>query len=276
MAATPVSQGDQFRTLADGTAMPTLGLGVWQVPDGPECVNAVRWALDAGYLHIDTAQGYGNEESVGKAVRESGIDREKLFITTKFNPALKDPAAEAKKSLARLGFDYVDLYLVHWPGGGPTWAWPGMQEAHAAGYARSIGVSNFSVTELDSLLQTADIVPAVNQVYFNPFAYRRGLLDACIERHVLIEAYSPLGTGRALKDPKVKSVAVRVGRSPAQVLLRWGIQHDLVVVGKSTHQERIVENMEVFEFVLSADDMAELDACDETAGTDRALERPWW
>ena len=276
MAAAPVSHGDRFRTLADGTAMPTLGLGVWQVPNGPECVNAVRWALDAGYLHIDTAQGYGNEESVGKAVRASGIDRDKLFITTKFNPALKDPAAEAKKSLTRLGMDYVDLYLVHWPGGGPTWAWPGMQQAHAAGYARSIGVSNFSVTELDSLLQTADIVPAVNQVYFNPFAYRRALLDACIERHVLVEAYSPLGTGRALANAKVKSVAARVGHSPAQVLLRWGVQHGLVVVGKSTHQERIVENMEVFEFVLSAHDMAELDACDETAGTDRALERKWW
>jgi 2,5-diketo-D-gluconate reductase A len=151
-----------------------------------------------------------------------------------------------------------------------------MQEAQAAGHARSIGVSNFSVTELDSLLQEADIVPAVNQVYFNPFAYRRALLDGCIERHIVVEAYSPLGTGRALANPKVKSVAARVGRSPAQVLLRWGIQHGLVVVGKSTHQQRIAENMEAFEFVLSAADMAELDACDETAGTDRALERPWW
>jgi diketogulonate reductase-like aldo/keto reductase len=132
------------------------------------------------------------------------------------------------------------------------------------------------VTELDSLLQTADIVPAVNQVYFNPFAYRRALRDACAERHVLVEAYSPLGTGRALANAKVKSVASRVGRSPAQVLLRWGVQHGLVVLGKSTHQERIVENLGVFDFVLSAADMAELDACDETAGTDRALERPWW
>jgi diketogulonate reductase-like aldo/keto reductase len=130
------------RVLADGTAMPLLGLGVWQVPDGPECVRAVRAALELGYRHIDTAQAYGNEASVGRALRESGIARDELFLTTKFYPRRRDPLREAAESVERLGVDAVDLYLVHWPGGGATWAWPGMQAAREHGYARAIGVSN--------------------------------------------------------------------------------------------------------------------------------------
>ena len=137
------------RVLADGTVIPLLGLGVWQVPDGPACVQAVRAALELGYRHIDTAQAYGNEASVGLALRESGIAREEVFITTKFYPGRRDPLREAACSIERLGVDYVDLYLVHWPHRGPTWAWPGMERAHARGYARSIGVSNFSSAELD-------------------------------------------------------------------------------------------------------------------------------
>ena len=133
------------RTLADGNEIPLLGLGVWQVPKGPECEQAVRWALELGYRHIDTAQAYGNEESVGRALRDSGVPRDEVFITTKFYPAREDPEAEAQRSLERLGIDYVDLYIIHWPQGGPTWAWPGMERARARGYARSIGVSNFSV-----------------------------------------------------------------------------------------------------------------------------------
>src|SRR5271155_1308821 len=128
------------RVLADGRQMPVLGLGVWQVPAGPACVNAVRWALDLGYRHIDTAQAYGNEESVGQALRDSGVAREEVFITTKFYPANQDPAAEAENSLRRLGVELIDLYIVHWPQGGPSWAWPGMERAQELGYARSIGV----------------------------------------------------------------------------------------------------------------------------------------
>src|SRR6202035_50583 len=147
------------RVLADGNQMPVLGLGVWQVPAGPTTVNAVRWALDLGYRHIDTAQVYGNEESVGQALRESGVPREQVFITTKFNPSRKDPAAEAERSLQRLRTDYVDLYLVHWPQGGATRAWPGMERARELGYARSIGVSNFGAGELDTLLAAATGAP---------------------------------------------------------------------------------------------------------------------
>jgi diketogulonate reductase-like aldo/keto reductase len=262
--------------LPDGNQMPVLGLGVWQVPDGVECVNAVRSALELGYRHVDTAQAYGNEESVGRGLRESGVPREEVFITTKFYPGSEDPAAEAEGSLARLGVDHVDLYLVHWPQGGATWAWPGMERAHELGHARSIGVSNFDVAQLDEVLGSATIPPAVNQVRFSPFAYRRALLEACRDRTIAVEAYSPLGTGSHLSDETVVRVAQRVGRTSAQVLLRWGLQHELVVIPKSTHRERLEENAQIFDFVLSDEDMAELDACDETGGTDRALERPWW
>jgi 2,5-diketo-D-gluconate reductase A len=264
------------RTLADGNEVPLLGLGVWQVPNGPEAENAVRWALELGYRHVDTAQAYGNEESVGRALRDSRVPREEVFITTKFYPAHKDPESEAQRSLERLGVEQLDLYIIHWPQGGPTWAWPGMERAHERGYARSIGVSNFSVGQLDELLSVAETRPVVNQVQFNPFAYRLQLLEACEERDVALEAYSPLGTGRHLADERVRQIAERVGRTPAQLLVRWCVQRDLVVIPKSTHRERIAENAEVFDFELSDQDMAALDGLDETGGTDRALERKWW
>jgi 2,5-diketo-D-gluconate reductase A len=271
-----VTPHEQARVLADGAEMPLLGLGVWQVPNGRECENAVRWALEAGYRHIDTAQAYGNEESVGRALRDSGVAREDVFLTTKFYPAREDPAAEAEASLRRLGVDQLDLYIVHWPQKGPTWAWPGMEQARERGHARSIGVSNFSVAELEQVLAIASSPPVVNQVQFSAFEYRHRLLEACIERNVALEAYSPLGTGRHLVDPTVGAIAERAGRTPAQVLLRWCIQRDVIVIPKSTHRERIEENAKVFDFVLSDDDMAELDGLDRTGGTDKALERKWW
>jgi 2,5-diketo-D-gluconate reductase A len=276
MAARAVTADGRARVLADGNEIPLLGLGVWQVPNGPECENAVRWALELGYRHIDTAQAYGNEESVGRALRDSGVPRDEVFITTKFYPARSDPEVEARGSLERLGVDHVDLYIIHWPQGGPTWAWPGMERAHERGYARSIGVSNYSVSELDEVLSAARIPPVVNQVQFSPFAYRRRLLEACEQHNVALEAYSPLGTGRHLADERVRQIAERVGRTPAQVLLRWCVQRDLVVVAKSTHRERIEENAKIFDFALSDEDMAALDGLDETGGTERPLERPWW
>jgi len=264
------------RALPDGNQIPLLGLGVWQVPNGPTTVNAVRWALELGYRHIDTAQVYGNEESVGRALRESGIPRDQVFITTKFNPSRKDAAAEVERSLQRLGTDYVDLYLVHWPQASATRAWPGMQRARELGYARSIGVSNFGLRELDQILAAAPMLPVVDQVQFSPFEYRRALLDGAQQRNIVVEAYSPLGTGRHLSNQTVRRIAGSIGRTPAQVLLRWSLQHDLVVIPKSTHRERIAENAQIFDFTLSDEDMAALDALDRTSGTDRALERPWW
>ena len=276
MAAKALTADGRARVLADGNEIPLLGFGVWQVPDGRECEDAVRWALELGYRHIDTAQAYGNERSVGRALRDSGVPREDVFITTKFYPGRKDAEAEAQRSLERLGVDQVDLYIVHWPQGGPTWAWDGMQRAHGSGYARSIGVSNFSVAELDELLAIADVRPVVNQVQFSPFEYRRRLLEACEERDVALEAYSPLGTGRHLGDERVGQIAERLGRTPAQVLIRWALQRELIVLPKSTHRERIEENAQVFDFALGDDEMAALDALDATGGTDRARESKWW
>jgi diketogulonate reductase-like aldo/keto reductase len=274
--ATAITQDGRARALADGNEIPLLGLGVWQVEDGPECENAVRWALELGYRHIDTAQAYGNERSVGRALRDSGVPRDEVFITTKFNPVKDDPEAEAQRSVERLGVDEVDLYIIHWPQGGATWAWDGMQRAQQAGYAKSIGVSNFNVAELDELLGIAEARPAVNQVQFSPLKFRRALLDACVERDIALEAYSPLGTGRHLSDAGVQAIAERVGRTPAQVLVRWCLERDLIVLPKSTHRERIAENAAIFDFELSGEDVAALDALDTTGGTDRALERKWW
>jgi 2,5-diketo-D-gluconate reductase A len=265
-----------LRVLADGSSIPVLGLGVWQIPKGPATVKAVRWALELGYRHIDTAQAYGNEESVGRALKQSGVPREEVFITTKFYPGSEDPVAEAEGRLERLGVDYVDLYIIHWPQGGPTWAWPGMERAKELGYARSIGVSNFDVRELEQVMAVATTPPVVDQVQFSPFEYRRKLLQAAEKRRVALEAYSPLGTGRHLADPTVTAIASRVGRTPAQVLLRWCLQRDLIVITKSTHRDRIAENAGVFDFTLSDEVMAELDALDGTGGTDRALESNWW
>jgi diketogulonate reductase-like aldo/keto reductase len=265
------------RTLADGNELPLLGLGVWQVPNGPECVNAVRWALEFGYRHIDTAQAYGNEESVGQALHESGVPREDVFITTKFYPRRRaDPAAEIERSLRRLRVDQVDLYIIHWPEGGPTWAWPGMEKARELGHTRSIGVSNFDVDELEQVIAAGSIAPAANQVQFSPFEYRRALLENCERWGVVLEAYSPLGTGRHLNDPTVTRIADRLDRMPAQVLLRWCVQREIPVIPKSTHRERIEENARIFDFELTAEDMDALDALDRTDGTRRARERKWW
>jgi diketogulonate reductase-like aldo/keto reductase len=276
MAAGAVTADGRARVLADGNEIPLLGLGVWQVRDGRQCEEAVRWALELGYGHIDTAQAYGNEASVGRALRDSGVPRDEVFITTKFHPRKKDAEAEAQRSLERLGIDQIDLYIIHWPQGGPTWAWDGMQRARDRGYARSIGVSNFSVAELDELIAVADVAPVVNQVQFSPFEYRRRLLEACEERAVAIEAYSPLGTGRHLDDERVREIAERVGRTPAQVLIRWCLERELVVLPKSTHRERIEQNGRVFDFALSPEDVATLDGLDETSGTDEARESTWW
>ena len=275
MTATLTTE-DRHRVLADGSRLPMLGLGVWQVPDGTECENAVRWALEAGYRHIDTAQAYGNEPSVGRALRDSGVPREEVWITTKFHPAHEDPVKEAEDSLRRLGVDRVDLYIVHWPQGGATWAWPGMERALERGLTAAIGVSNFSTAQIEEVCGIASSPPMVNQVQFSAFEYRRALLEACHERSIALEGYSSLGTGRHLDDDTVAEIAERLGRTPAQILLRWCLQHDVVVIPKSTHRERIVENGRLFDFEIPEADMAKLDSLDRTGFTDEAREQQWW
>ena len=276
MATSMMTTDGKARVLADGNRIPVLGLGVWQIPNGPECVDAVRWALELGYRHIDTAQAYGNEESVGKALRQSGLARDEVFVTTKFHPRSRDPVAAAEQSLERLGLDRVDLYIVHWPEGGPTWAWPGMERARELGYARSIGVSNFDGRELQQLLASATVAPAVDQVQFSPYEYRKALLDRCEENEIVLEAYSPLGHGRHLGSELAARIAQRLGRTPAQVLLRWCIERHIPVIPKSSRHERIAENAQLFDFTLTDEDVAQLDQLDRTGGTERALERKWW
>ncbi|HXP28768.1 MAG TPA: aldo/keto reductase [Solirubrobacteraceae bacterium] len=271
-----MSNSAPLRKLSDGNEIPVLGLGVWQVPHGADCESAVHWALELGYRHIDTAQAYGNEESVGRALRDSGVPREQVFVTTKFFPHNSDPAAEAEASLRRLGLDYVDLYIIHWPHRGPTWAWPGMEQARERGHARSIGVSNFSVAELDELATVAEIAPVVDQVQFSPFEHRRALLEHCEQASIALEAYSPLGTGRHLDAPVVTEIAEQLDRTPAQVLIRWCVQRETIVIPKSTHRERIEQNAEVFDFELSGEQLTTLDALDQTHGTSQAREQKWW
>jgi diketogulonate reductase-like aldo/keto reductase len=267
---------EHVQALADGTSIPLLGLGVWQVPDGATTVNAVRWALELGYRHIDTAQAYGNEKGVGQGLRESGVPREDVYITTKFQPNKKDPVRELEGSLKRLGVDQVDLYLVHWPQGGALQAWPGMEQAKQRGLTQSIGVSNYSARQLDEVIGSATAPPVIDQVQFSAVSHRRGLLEAARKHGVVLESYSSLGTGKHLNDPTVTAIAERVGRTPAQVLLRWCVQHGLPVIPKSTHRERIAENADIFSFTLSDEDMFALNGLDTTGGTHEANENIWW
>jgi diketogulonate reductase-like aldo/keto reductase len=271
---TPVMVSDipqPIRDLGSGVSMPMLGLGVWQVKDGPETEQAVEWALEAGYRHIDTAQYYRNERGVGTALAHSGLPREDVFVTTKWLPVSRGPVHELEQSLERLGLAYVDLYLIHWPLPGRTGgAWQEFEELRERGLARAVGVSNYGVKRLADLLVHATRPPAVNQVLFSPLHYRRKLLEFCEQRGVVLEAYSPLERGGALDNPTVVEVARRVERTPAQVMLRWGIQRDAVVIPKSVHRDRIRENAAIFDFSLSDQDMRALDALDRTDGTGRA------
>jgi diketogulonate reductase-like aldo/keto reductase len=257
--------------LASGAGMPVLGLGVWQMAAGSETEQAVEWALEAGYRHVDTAAMYRNEESVGAALRRSGLPREEVFVTTKLAPPHTDASRQLAKSLERLGLEYVDLYLIHWPlPFGNTRVWHELEALGEQGLARDVGVSNFGAERLEKLLGRAHRPPAVNQVQFSPFQFRRRLLDYCREHGIVFEAYSPLARGHGVRDATVAAVADRLGRTPAQVLLRWAIQHGAVVIPKSSRKDRIVSNAQVFDFELGDEDMQLLDALDRTGETSKA------
>lgn len=251
--------------------MPVLGLGVWQMAAGGETEQAVEWALEAGYRHIDTASMYRNEQSVGAALKRSRLPREQVFVTTKLLPTHMSAARELEKSLSRLGLDYVDLYLIHWPLPLVTARfWRELESLQERGLAREVGVSNFGRDKLEALLEGASRSPAVDQVQFSPFHYRRRLLDYCLEQAIVFEAYSPLERGQGLHDPTITAVAERLGRTPAQIMLRWAIQHQAVVIPKSSHKERIRSNAQLFDFELADTDMRILDALDRTNGSARA------
>ena len=253
--------------IAEGVEIPILGLGVYQSRPGQETYDAVRAALEAGYRHVDTARVYGNERDVGRAVRDSGVPRDQVFVTTKlwnadhgFDQALR----ACDQSLARLGMDRVDLYLVHWPvEGRRAETWRAMERILADGKARAIGVSNYTIRHLEELHSTAKVPPAVNQVEFHPFLFQRDLLDHCRRRGIRLEAYAPLVKAQRMEHPVLVRVARKHRKTPAQVLIRWCLEHEVVVIPKSVRPERIRENLGVFDFSLDAADLAELDGLDE-------------
>ena len=248
-------------TLNTGATMPVLGFGTWQLR-GDECRRAVAAALEAGYRMLDTAAIYGNEEQVGLGMRDAGLEREDVFVCTKLAGRDHGRTSDAaRESMERLGVEYLDCYLIHWPAGQTAdfEVWAGMERLHADGALRSIGVSNYSVALIEQLLDRGDVPPAVNQVEMNPFTHPRDIVKLCRDQAIAVQAYSPLGQASRLDDSRVARVADRVGRTPAQVMLRWGIQHGAVVIPKSANRERITANAQVFDFELAEADMAALD-----------------
>src|SRR5919202_48085 len=262
-------------SLNNGVEIPRLGLGVYQSAPGRITQRVVRYALKIGYRHIDTAYIYGNESDVGKAIRESGIHREEVFITTKlwntrdvgYDSALRS----CEDSLRRLGLAYVDLYLIHWPvrgiGNNTIEIWKAMVHLLRDGKARAIGVSNFSIDDLQQILNS-DVLPAVNQVEFHPFLYQKDLLSFCEKNSIQLEAYSPLTRGMRLNHPTIVNISKKYyNKTPAKILIRWSLQHNLVVIPKSVHEERILENCQVFDFELEEEDMKLLDSLNENLQT---------
>jgi methylglyoxal/glyoxal reductase len=253
--------------LNNGVELQQVGLGVYLAEQGDECRRAVSAALRLGYRHIDTAKDYGNERDVGVAIRESGLPRGDVFVTTKLwnDDQGYDEALRAfDASQERLGLDYVDLYLLHWPVPGKRLdSWRALERLLAEGRVRSIGVSNFMPRHLDELLAQAQVVPAVNQIEVTPFLQQRDARDASERLGIVVEAYSPLTRGRRIGHPVVARIAEEAERTPAQVLLRWGIQHGMVVLPKSTHPSRIAENAALFDFTLTPAAMRELDGLEE-------------
>ena len=255
--------------LADGNKIPALGLGVWKTRSGKDCENAVRAALDFGYRHIDTARIYGNEADVGRAVKESGIDREKIFITTKlWNTDQSNAASALEKSLSALDTDYIDLFLIHFPvQKSRQLAWESLEQLKATGKIRSIGVSNYTISHLQELKGYAKEMPVVNQVEFHPYLFQKDLLAKCQAEKIVLEAYSPLAHGEKLQDKTLHQLADSLGKTPAQVLIRWSLQHGNIVIPKSSNPERIRQNGSVFDFELDTATMATIDAWNEDLRT---------
>jgi len=253
--------------LNNGVDIPLLGLGVYQSPPGKTTQDAVRHALKCGYRLVDTARVYGNEQDVGLALRESGLPREEVFVTTKLwnsDHGYDSTIRACEESLRRLGLKYLDLYLVHWPVSGVrNESWRAMEKMLRDGKCRAIGVSNYTINHLNDLLASSNTIPAVNQVEFHPFLYQQKLLEYCQGHGIQLEAYSPLTRGERLNHPKVVEIAKEHGRTPAQILIRWAVQHSVVAIPKSVRNERILENSRVFDFTLSTNEMNALDSLNE-------------
>ncbi|MFD2370826.1 aldo/keto reductase [Brevibacillus sp. GCM10020057] len=261
--ATNIADGT---VLNNGVKMPWLGLGVWKVKDGSEVSLSVRTAIEAGYRSIDTAAVYGNEAGVGEGIRQAGIDRDQLFITTKVWNADQGYESTLKafdESMKRLGLDTLDLYLIHWPVKGKyVETWRAMEKLYRDGYVRAIGVSNFHIHHLEDLRQNSEVTPVVNQVEFHPLLTQKELLGYCKEHRIQMEAWSPLMQGN-LDHPLLVELAQKYGKTPAQIVIRWDLEKQVVTIPKSITPARIRQNAEVFDFTLSAEDVEKIDALNE-------------
>lgn len=275
-------------TLSNGVKIPVIGFGTWQMPNDETGVQAVLTALEAGYRHIDTAQGYRNEESVGKAVKQSGIPRSEVFITSKLNNPMHgydNTMTSFEQTLRDLGTDYVDLFLIHWPNPiafRDCWqktnaeTWKAFEELYEAGKIRAIGISNFRQHHIDELMKTAKISPMVNQIRLCPGDTQDELVTYCKERGILLEAYSPLGSGKIFDVPEIKEIAAKYGRSVAQICVRWSLQKGFLPLPKSVTAGRIKENLDVFGFELSDEDMKTIAGLTGCAGLSNDPDKTTW
>ncbi|PGY16006.1 aldo/keto reductase [Bacillus sp. AFS031507] len=254
-------------TLSNGVKMPWVGLGVFKVTEGEEVIQSVKAAINNGYISIDTAAIYGNEEGVGQAIKDSGVPREDLFITTKLwnsEQGYESTLKAFETSLTKLGLDYLDLYLIHWPGKDKyKETWKAFEKLYKEGRVRAIGVSNFQVHHLEDLISSAEIKPMVNQVEFHPHLTQKELLAFCKNEGIQLEAWSPLKQGKLLNEPVLEDLAHKYNKSVAQVILRWDLQHGVVTIPKSIKEHRIIENADIFDFELSTEDMDKIDGLNQ-------------
>lgn len=258
-------------TLSNGTKIPVVGFGTWQTPDGDVAYQSVLTALKDGYRHIDTAEGYGNEASVGRAIHDSGIKREDLFVTTKLDNSAhgyEETKQALGESLSKLGLEYVDLFLIHWPNPityRDQWeeknaeTWKAMEEAYEEGLVKAIGVSNFRQKHLDALLKTAKITPMVNQIFLNPSDLQPSVVEYNDAHDILSEAYSPFGTGKIFQIDGLKAIAEKYNKSVPQLVLRWHLQHGFLPLPKSVHADYIQANTDIFDFEIDETDMKTID-----------------
>jgi methylglyoxal/glyoxal reductase len=258
-----ISSINDCAVLKNGVRMPWLGLGTWQTPDGKDVANAVKWAVAAGYRHIDTAAAYYNEDGVGAGIRECGVPREQLFVTTKLWNADQgyDGTLRAfDASMKKLGLEVLDLYLIHWPVKGKYRdSWRAMEKLYKDKRVRAIGLSNFQVHHVQDVMKDCEVKPLVNQVEFHPFLTQKPLREFCRKNDIAITAWSPLMHGHMKESRALAEIAKRLGKTPAQVLVRWDLQHEVISIPKSTHRQWIVENTKVYDFTLSEQEVAMLD-----------------
>ncbi|MFX0010664.1 MAG: aldo/keto reductase [Candidatus Hermodarchaeota archaeon] len=252
--------------LNNGVSMPILGLGTWNLR-GKEASRAILWALEIGYRHIDTASMYGNEKTIGEALKESKIPRDEIFITTKVwtsDQGYENTLVAFDKSRELLNLDYIDLYLIHWPVTGlRSTTWKALEKLYDLGHVRAIGVSNFIIRHLEELKENLEVIPAVNQVEFSPFLYQKELMEYCKSKSIFLESYCPLTRTRKFNNPTLAAIGQKHSKTPAQVLIRWGLQHDIITIPKSGDKKHLTENADVFDFSLDESDMKKLDNLNE-------------